>query len=91
MEIDEDTIDDAALALRQLTRHNGDPAWNGHDWDGLGRLHDHGMILDPVGKATSVVLTEEAPRRQAQRLCPERVRAAPRAWRNSSPCRPPCR
>ena len=66
MEIDEDTIDDAALALRQLTRHNGDPAWNGHDWDGLGRLHDHGMILDPVGKAKSVVLTEEGLRRSEQ-------------------------
>ncbi len=31
----------------------------GHDWDALGRLHEKGMIFDPVGKAKSVVLTQE--------------------------------
>lgn len=31
----------------------------GHDWDALGRLHDKGMIFDPVGKTKSVVLTPE--------------------------------
>ena len=31
----------------------------GYDWDALGRLHDKGMICDPVGKAKSVVLTDE--------------------------------
>ena len=29
------------------------------DWDVLGRLHDKGMIYDPVGKVKSVVFTEE--------------------------------
>jgi hypothetical protein len=29
------------------------------DWDVLGRLHDKGMIDNPVGKVKSVVFTEE--------------------------------
>jgi hypothetical protein len=29
------------------------------DWDVLDRLHDKGMITDPVGKVKSVVFTEE--------------------------------
>jgi hypothetical protein len=34
-------------------------AWKGHDWDALDRLYRKGMICDPVGKAKSVVLTDE--------------------------------
>ena len=33
------------------------------DWDVLGRLHDKGMILDPVGKVKSVVFTDEGLKR----------------------------
>ena len=59
MEIDADKIDEAVLALLQLTLHDGSRAWKGHDWDVLGRLCNRGMIYDPVGKAKSVVLTDE--------------------------------
>lgn len=63
MKHDTDKIDDAVLALLALTVHDEDEygarAWKGHDWDALGRLHDKGMIHDPVGKAKSVVLTPE--------------------------------
>lgn len=59
MAINTDKIDDAALALLYLTLHDGYRAWKGFDWDVLGRLHDKGMILDPVGKVKSVVFTEE--------------------------------
>lgn len=52
-------IDDAALALLYLTLHDGFRAWKGMDWDVLDRLHDKGMITDPVGKVKSVVFTEE--------------------------------
>jgi hypothetical protein len=51
--------DDAALALLYLTLHDGYRAWKGFDWDVLGRLHDKGMIDDPVGKVKSVVFTPE--------------------------------
>jgi hypothetical protein len=59
VEIDTDKIDDAVLALLYLTLHDGFRAWKGHDWDALGRLHRKGMICDPVGKAKSVVFTDE--------------------------------
>lgn len=59
MDIDTDRIDEVVLALLYLTLHDGYRAWKGHDWDALGRLHQNGMISDPVGKAKSVVFTEE--------------------------------
>jgi hypothetical protein len=59
MTLNTDKIDDAALALLYLTLHDGYPAWKGMDWGVLGRLHDKGMIGDPVGKVKSVVFTEE--------------------------------
>jgi predicted transcriptional regulator len=34
-------------------------AWKGHDWDAMDGLHKKGLIFDPVGKAKSVMLTEE--------------------------------
>jgi hypothetical protein len=34
-------------------------AWKGFDWDVLGRLHDKGLIDDPMGKVKSVVFTPE--------------------------------
>ena len=63
MEIDEDKVDDAVLALLRLTLHDGRRAWKGQDWDTLDRLHRKGLIGDPVGKAKSVVLTDEGLRR----------------------------
>ncbi len=59
MPLDTDKIDDAALALLYLTLHDGYRAWKGLDWDVLGRLHDKGMIDNPVGKVKSVVFTPE--------------------------------
>jgi len=59
LEIDNDKVDEAVLALLWLTLHDGVRAWKGHDWAVLGRLHDKGMICDPVGKVKSVVLTDE--------------------------------
>jgi hypothetical protein len=59
MDIDVDKIDEAVLALLYLTLHEGVRAWKGHDWDALDRLYQKGMIDNPVGKAKSVVLTDE--------------------------------
>jgi hypothetical protein len=59
MDIDTDKIDEAVLALLYLTLHDGVRAWKGHDWDALDRLYRKGMIGNPVGKAKSVVLTDE--------------------------------
>jgi hypothetical protein len=59
MVLNRDKIDDVALALLYLTLHDGCRAWKGFDWDVLGRLHDKGMIDNPIGKVKSVVFTQE--------------------------------
>ncbi len=59
MDIDEDKIDDAVLALLWLTLHDERRAWKGFDWETLARLHAKGLIADPKGKSKSVVLTNE--------------------------------
>lgn len=61
--LDTDRIDDAVLALLRLGLHNRLRAWKGFDWEAMNRLHEKGMISDPVGKAKSVVFTEEGQQR----------------------------
>ena len=63
MEIDRDKIDDTVLGLLWLTLHDERRAWKGIDWAALERLHQKGLIANPVNKAKSVVLTDEGLRR----------------------------
>lgn len=56
---DPDRIDEAVLALLAEGLHGGSRAWKTFDWDALERLHAKGLISNPVGKAKSVVFTEE--------------------------------
>ena len=68
-QIDNDLIDEAVLALMFLTLHDDgghlsmSRAWKSFDWDAMGRLHAKDLILDPVGKAKSVILTEKGRKR----------------------------
>ena len=59
MELGEDRIDDAVLALTEPDAARWAPRGAGFDWDALDRLHRKGFILDPVDRAESVALTEE--------------------------------
>ena len=64
MEYNKDMVDEYTLALLYLVSHDrhegyGARAWKGFDWDTMNRLHEKGMISNPVGKAKSVVMTEE--------------------------------
>jgi hypothetical protein len=68
MDYDHDKIDEAVLALAYLTLHDRARVWKSFDWDALGRLHEKGYISDPVGKAKSVVLSEDG-LKEAERLC----------------------
>ena len=68
MALDTNKIDDTILALLSLTLHDGCRAWKGVDWRALNRLHQKGMIDDPVNKTKSVVFTPEGLRR-ANELC----------------------
>ena len=63
MAIDLDKIDDTVLGLLWLTLHDENRAWKGFDWGALNRLHQKGLIADPVNKAKSVVLSEDGLRR----------------------------
>ncbi|QEW06604.1 DUF6429 family protein [Nitrincola iocasae] len=59
MEIDEEKIDEAVLALLYLTLHDSGRAWKSFDWDAMNRLHEKELIENPVGKAKSILFTEE--------------------------------
>ena len=59
MKLDTERIDQAVLALLRLGLHDGARAWKAFDWDAMARLHQKGYITDPVGKAKSVVFTDE--------------------------------
>jgi hypothetical protein len=58
MEIDTAKIDDAVLALLYLTLHDTVRSWKSHAWEAMNRLHEKGLISNPVGEAKSVVLSE---------------------------------
>jgi hypothetical protein len=59
MEYDKDKVDEMVLALLFLTFHDDCRAWKGHDWGAMERLHEKGMIGNPVNKTKSVVFTEQ--------------------------------
>ncbi|MFP3500975.1 DUF6429 family protein [Burkholderia sp. SIMBA_062] len=67
MNIDLSAVDDAVLALLYVTLHDGNRAWKGFDWDTLNRLHQRGLISDPVNKVKSIILTDEG-LRESERL-----------------------
>jgi len=52
MSINTDTIDEIVLALLflNLCDAEGNRAWKSLDWDALNRLHDKGLIGDPVSR-----------------------------------------
>lgn len=59
MELDNDKLDAAALAILSLTLHEGRRVWKGIDWAITDRLHKKGLIENPAGRAKSLVLTDE--------------------------------
>ena len=59
VKIDEQKVDEAILALLYLSLHDGCRAWKGFDFNAMNRLHEKGLIDDPVNKAKSVILTEQ--------------------------------
>ena len=64
MDYDKEKVDEYTLALLYLVTHQreegfGARAWKGFDWDTMNRLHEKGLITNPVGKAKSVGMTEK--------------------------------
>jgi hypothetical protein len=66
MDYDKDKVDEMVLALLFLTIHEGRRAWKGHDWEAMNRLHEKGMIDNPVGKTKSVMLTDTGLKRSRE-------------------------
>ncbi|MGO7733497.1 hypothetical protein ELG72_38185 [Rhizobium leguminosarum] len=54
------------LALLWLTLNNERCAWKGFDWATTDRLHEKGLICDPVNKSKSLVLTKQGLRRSEE-------------------------
>lgn len=62
MEYDKEKVDEVVLALLFLTSSrdaSGTRAWKGLDWEVMNRLYEKGYISNPIGKAPTVILSEE--------------------------------
>lgn len=64
MDYNKEKVDKLTLALLYLVVHDrqegfGARAWKGFDWDTMNRLHEKGLITNPIGKAKSVGMTED--------------------------------
>lgn len=59
MQLDTEKLDRAALAILSLTLHDNNRVWKGIDWAITDRLHEKGLVHDPVSRAKSLALTDE--------------------------------
>ncbi|MFJ5258677.1 DUF6429 family protein [Pseudomonas sp. NPDC088414] len=59
MEYDEKLIEEAVLALLAAFSSDDGNAWKGFDFEVMNRLHEQGLISNPVNRNKSIWLTEE--------------------------------
>ena len=67
LKLNEERIDDAVLCLLYCNLYHCGVVWKGFDWDAMNRLHEKGLISDPVRKAKSVRFSEEG-EKQARKI-----------------------
>jgi len=60
MEYDTDKIDEAVLAILYINDRETGMAWKSVPWESTNRLHEKGLISNPISKAKSVQLLPEA-------------------------------
>ena len=82
MEFDTEKLDDAALAILSQTLHDGNRVWKGIDWDISDRLHEKGLIENPVGRTKSIVMTEDGLARAKEVLATMFAKRCPTAGRD---------
>ena len=70
MNLNTEKIDEAVLALLYLGLHDESRTWKSFDWNSMDRLYKKGFITNPVGKARSVMFTEDCIK-QSERLFKE--------------------
>ncbi|POA32056.1 MULTISPECIES: DUF6429 family protein [unclassified Pseudomonas] len=66
MEYDDKLIEEAVLALLATFSFDNGNAWKGFDFETMNRLHEHGLISNPVNKNKSIWLTAEGLERVRQ-------------------------
>ncbi|AVX90932.1 hypothetical protein PkP19E3_22600 [Pseudomonas koreensis] len=66
MEYDEKLIEEAVLALLAAFSSDDGNAWKGFDFEVMNRLHEQGLISNPVNRNKSIWLTEEGRERGRQ-------------------------
>lgn len=66
MEYDMKLIDDAVLALLAAYSSDSGNAWKGYDFEIMNRLHERGLISNPVNRNKSIWLTEEGLERRRE-------------------------
>ena len=59
MKYDEKLMEEAVLALLATFSTDKGNTWKGYDFEIMNRLHEQGLIRNPVNKNKSVWLTEE--------------------------------
>lgn len=59
MKYDQSKIDEMVMSLLYISSFDNGRVWKGYDWDILERLHEKGLITDPVGKTKSFYLSDE--------------------------------
>ncbi|MBK4989217.1 DUF6429 family protein [Pseudomonas sp. S36] len=59
MEYDDRLIEDAVLVLLAAYSSDKGNAWKGFDFEIMNRLHERGLISDPVNRNKSIWLTAE--------------------------------
>ena len=59
MQINQEKIEEATLALLFLTLHDENRAWKNFDFEIMDRLYEKGYILNPKNRAKSITFTQE--------------------------------
>jgi hypothetical protein len=59
MKYDPSKLDEMVMALLYISSFQDGRVWKGYDWNILERLHEKGLITNPVGKSKSFFLTTE--------------------------------
>ena len=58
MQINQEKIEEATLALLFLTLHDENRAWKNFDFEIMDRLYEKGYINNPKNRAKSIVFTQ---------------------------------
>ncbi|QKS82872.1 DUF6429 family protein [Pseudomonas bijieensis] len=66
MEYEDRLIEEAVLALLAAFSSDNGNTWKGFDFEVMDRLHEQGLISDPVNKNKSIWLTDEGLERGRQ-------------------------